>query len=292
MNGDGNHTECRLVDTWLDDWNAGRADDIVAHRLETHVAVCERCQRLTAIVRGTGAQVSESEGESDADLLSAVLGQTTGSACARAETLLPALADDELDPDSRGILEGHVAHCASCAGLLAALREARSVLPAMAHVEPPPGFVAGVLRATTAAAPRSAIGDWWLRVMARPRASLELAYVATVLLVVLLGNPVAAFHQAEQHASRLVSAVPVARLARELPVKDAAAGTAARLLAPLGAAARAVATELSGRWGQARALIDEISMSVGHVLNWLATLDLGRIFGGGGKTAPRASPGH
>jgi anti-sigma factor RsiW len=302
MSGDVNRTDCAFVDTWLDDWAAGRVADEVARRVEAHIAACERCRHLAAIVRDGEAHTSEAGDEPD--LLPTVLCQTTGSPCARAETLLTALLDDELDADSREILESHVARCDACSRLLAALREAEHILPGLAGVQPPPGFVEGVLRATTAASLRAAFApagapgaaaatgwQWWSRLLARPRASLELAYVGTVLLIVLLGNPVAAFHQAEEHAGRLASAVPVARLTEGLSVKDAAAGTIDRLLAPFVAAASAVATELSERWRQARALVDEIGTTIGNVLSWLKTIDVKRIFGGDAQTAqPRGQP--
>jgi anti-sigma factor RsiW len=311
MSGDVNRTDCAFVDAWLDDWAAGRVANEVARRVDAHVAACERCRRLAAIVRGAEAEASGDE----PDLLSEVLRQTTGSPCARAETLLPGFVDDELDADDRDILTDHLGRCPACSRLLAALQESAVVLPALAEVEPPPGFAEEVLRATGAAAAlgryvgvpgaAAALGryvgvpgaaaapgwQWWLRILARPRASLELAYVGTILLVVLLGNPVSAFHEAEQHASRLASAVPVARLTEELAVRDAAVGTIGRLLSPFMAAASAVATELSERWRQARALIDQIGTSVANLLNWLTTIDVKRIIGVGAQLGqPRGQP--
>ncbi len=288
MNGDANRTECAFVDTWLDDWTAGNAPAAVARRLETHVATCERCARLAALVRDATGN-ADPTGDTE-DLLPAVLQLTTGSPCARAESLLPALVDGELDADSREILEGHLAGCEPCSQLLAALRDARAVLPALAEMEPPPGFAASVLRATSGAparaawAPRvparvSAFGQWWLRFLARPRASLEIAYVATVLLVVLFGNPVAAFHEAEARAGQLAN-TPVGGMTADVAVKQAATGAIERLIAPFVAAANAVANELTERWRQARALMDAIASRVGVAIDWVATLDLREIFNG------------
>ncbi len=298
MNGDANRTECAFVDTWLDHWMAGRVPDAVAHRLEAHIATCERCARLAAVVRGDEEHAGRNAAE--VEFLSAVLDRTSGSACARAESQLPCLVDEELDAASREMLEGHLAHCTPCSRLLAALQEAEAVLPRLADVQPPPWFAESVLRATTAAEPLSAgvvrmrgraaaFGQWWLRVLARPRASLELAYAATVLLIVLFGNPVAAFHEAEQRAGRLAGTVPVARLTEELAVKKAAASTIERLIAPFVAVANAVANELSERWRQAHALMDQITARVADAVNWLATIDLRDVFGGQ-RTPARGQP--
>jgi anti-sigma factor RsiW len=278
MNGPLHGPDCALVDTWLDDWAAGRAPDDLARRIDAHIALCDRCRRLLATVIDDGPQPGGA-GE-DPDLLPDVLGRTTGSPCAQAEELLPALVDDHLDADSRDILRGHVSHCEACARLLTVLQEAQLALPALAEIPPPLGFAERVLAATSAAPRRGSVAAWWLRLLARPRASLELAYIGTVLIVVLLGNPVAAFHGAREEAGRLASAVPVARLAGELPVKDAAIGTVARLLDGLTSAASAVATEISTKWRQARALVDGIEGAVGEAINWIAHLDLKRVIRG------------
>jgi anti-sigma factor RsiW len=272
MSPDVTRAGCALVDTWLDDWLAGRLPEGIARRLDEHVDACDRCRRLVAIA--SGGEVQSNEAGEDADLLPAVLGRTTGSPCARAEQLLPALVDDQLDANSREILQAHVAHCDGCSQVLAALQEAEQVLPALAHTAPPPGFAEAVLRATSAAPRRAALAEWWLRILARPRASLELAYVGTVLLVVLLGNPVAAFHEARVRAGELAGSVPVARLAEQLPASDAAMGTLGRLFAPVRWAVDAIATEISERWRQARTLLDAIESAIGSAIRWLSTVDV------------------
>lgn len=298
-----NRADCTFVDTWLDDWLAGRLPDEVAWRVEEHVRECERCRRLAAIVRDAEAtHLSEASGH--ADLLPAVLDRTTGSPCARAEELLPALVDDELDADSREILRTHVSHCEGCSRLLAVLEESRSVLPALAELQTPASLTERVLEATSRGPQRSAFARaglpsvasalacrWWRSVLARPRASLELAYIGTVLIVVLLGNPVAAFRGAGEQAGRLAGAVPVARLTEQLPLKEAAMGTMARLFGGLTAAANVIATEISERWRQARALISEIETTIGDAIKWLATFDLRQAIRGAEQAVqPRGQP--
>jgi anti-sigma factor RsiW len=295
-----NRVDCTFVDTWLDDWLVGRLPDEVARHVEEHVRECERCRRLAAIVRDAEA-MDLSEAGGHADLLPAVLDRTTGSPCARAEELLPALVDDELDADSREILQTHVSHCEGCSRLLAVLEESRSVLPALAELQTPAGLTERVLEATSRGPQRSAFARGglpsaasalgWQSVLARPRASLELAYIGTALIVVLLGNPVAAFRGAGEQAGRLAGAVPVARLTEQLLVKEAAVGTMARLFGRLTAAANAIATEISERWRQARALINEIETTIGDAIKWLATADLRQAIRGAEQALqPRGQP--
>ncbi len=300
MNGHATPTECAFVDTWLDDWAARQVPDAAARRIEAHLARCERCRKLAAIVRGDEEATETLPG--DSALVTSVLQHTTGSPCERAEGLLPAFADGDIGADDRSVLASHLTHCESCRQLLAALREANAVLPALAEMQPPPGFAEGVLRATRATRPTLAgaarwqrspalAWAWFARVLARPRASLEIAYVATVLLVIVFGNPVAAFHGAEARANQLAASVPVARLSGDLPIKQAAEGTIASLLAPLGRAVNAVATEITARWRDARALVDAIAGAVERGVNWLATIDVKALVRAASDAlAPRGRP--
>ena len=284
MNGENNPAACALVDRWLDDWLAGRLDAALTQRVDEHVSRCLRCQRLTAIA--TDAEAGVGDGLADDALLSAVLNQTTGSPCARAETLLPALADEELDTDSREILQAHLAHCDNCSRLLAALQEARQVLPALAEIEPPLGFAQRVIAVTTTA-PAPA---WWWRVLARPRASLELAYVATVLLVVLLGNPVGAFYQAEQRASQLAGGVPVAELSGQFGMAGFAQETIGRFVAGVASVVNAVQSEIVARLNQVRDIMRDIETAITNAIVWIAHIDLRQMFGAGQPAQPRGQP--
>ncbi len=290
MKDDVTRPDCAFVDTWLDDWLAGRLDRDVAARVDVHVKSCERCARLAAIVAGAagGADMP-----GDDALVSGVLDRTTGSPCARAETLLPALADGELDAGTREMIEAHLAHCGECSRLLATLQEAENVLPSFVEIEPPLGFAERVIAVTSAAPPPSL---WW-RVLVRPRASLELAYVATVLLVILLGNPVGAFYQAEQRASQLAGTVPVSRLSEQLGVVGIVQETIGRFVAGVGAVVDAVRSEVATRLNQARTLLQEIETAIANAVVWIAQIDLKELFGGqpaqprGQPAAPAGEPG-
>jgi anti-sigma factor RsiW len=283
--------DCRFVDAWLDDWVAGRLPADVAGPIDAHVRGCERCRRLEAIVREATAEPQELQAAVDSGdedpLLGQVLARTSGPACAQAEALLPPLVDGDLDPATAEIVRLHLAHCEPCSQLAAALAEAHVVLPQLAEIEPPPGFTTRVLARTSRAPRRAPILEWWLRVLARPRASVELAYVGAIVMVVLVGNPVIAFHGAEEHARRLVGSVPVERIAGELPARAAALGLLGNAIDSLGRQIGAVGAELSNQWSQAQALFARAWEGLGSVAGWVRSLDWRHPFTG---AAP--SPQH
>ena len=154
-------------------------------------------------------------------LTRAILARTSGNGCAAARDRLCDFVDDALAPFDRSLVDGHLAHCPGCAALAAALAEATSVLPSFATLTPPTSVVFDVLRATSRRPPEPGLGErlsvWLGRVAARPRFSLEVAYVLTVLLLVVLGNPVDAFRDASVRVEPRVAAVasavgrPIAR---------------------------------------------------------------------------------
>jgi anti-sigma factor RsiW len=290
MNGQAPLDDCALVDRWLDDWLAGRLPAAQADRLEAHRQTCERCARLVAIMRDSDA--ADAPGD-EIDLLAGVMNRTAGPACASAVEQLPALADGEMDAASREILQSHLAHCDACSALLATLQESRAVLPTLAEIEPPLGFTARVL-ARTSGAPRRAVAEWWRRLLARPRASLELAYVGTLILVLLVGNPVAAFRGASDTANRVAGA-GVERLAQVKP-PAAAVDLGAQLVGAFSSLTKDVTTELARRWEQARAIATVVETSVQSAFGWARSIDVKRVLRGAGlsiseqKPLPASSP--
>ena len=296
--------DCRDVEAWLDDWIAGSLPADRQRLLAGHADACPRCRRLLAIARdGVGPDAGEAP-----DLAPGVLEKTSGPACGRAEEQLPALVRGELDAVSREIVEAHLTHCAGCSALAAVLAEAERVLPALAELEPPPDLVPRVLAATRDRPRRERVAEWWQRILARPRASWELAYVGTLLLVLLLGNPVAAFREAGQQATRLADAgvrTAVTSLASRLPVPDVMGGQAAfgfteRLMTTWQTAVDTIGAELSRAWRNAQAVVDWVSQTVRDAAAWIASSDLGtvatrmaRAWRGAGavKHAPAAPPG-
>jgi anti-sigma factor RsiW len=287
MNDQARRDQCALVDRRLDDWLAGRLPAADVERLEAHRLTCDRCARLVALMRDGDAPGDE------VDLLAGVMDRTAGPACAAAAEHLPALADGEMDAASREILQSHVAHCAACTALLVTLEESRAVLPTLAEIEPPPDFTTRVLAHTSGAPRRAAVADWWQRFLARPRASLELAYIGTLILVLLVGNPVSAFHGASDTASRIAGA-GVERLAHVKP-PAATAGIVAQLVGLFSSAASDVTAELTRRWEQARAIASVVETSVQSAFGWVRSIDVRRVLRGAGLSiaepkSPPASP--
>ena len=154
-------------------------------------------------------------------LTRAILARTSGNACGSARGRLCDFVDDTLAPFDRSLVDGHLVHCVACANLAEALAESAAVLPSFASLAPRTSVVFDVLRATSRRPPEPGLGErlsaWLGHVAARPRFSLEVAYVLTVLLLVVLGNPVAAFRDASVRVEPRVAAVasavgrPIAR---------------------------------------------------------------------------------
>lgn len=155
-------------------------------------------------------------------LTQAILARTSGGGCGAARDRLCDFADGALAAFDRDLIAGHLDHCPACAALAAALAEAAEVLPSLATLAPRVNLVPGVLSATSRRVVEPTLADrvaaWLSRVADRPRFSLEAAYVLTVLLLVVFGNPVSAFKEASFRVQPRVNAVssvvagPVERL--------------------------------------------------------------------------------
>ena len=105
------------------------------------------------------------------------------------------------------------------------------MLSTFATLAPRHGFVGEVLAATSRRPALPTTGEeeiraWLGRAAERPRFSLEVAYVMTVLLLVVLGNPVDAFREASVRVQPRVTAVAGA-VAR--PLSEMRAAGAERL---------------------------------------------------------------
>jgi hypothetical protein len=124
-------------------------------------------------------------------------------------TLVGGEPDGLLNEQTKTLMAGHLEHCAECRAVAATLVEARAVLATFTELDPGADFTAQVVAATPGrrspvrrrtGARSSGLRGWiqvgrgrvavaWERMLARPRLSLELAYLATVLLVLVVGNP-------------------------------------------------------------------------------------------------------
>lgn len=224
---------CRDFELLLPDLVAGGSfDGASAEGAEAlrHCATCDRCARLVAVSRGESDLLEDDEAEV---AIRAILRQTTGDACVAAESRLPAWADGLLQAGEADLLAGHLAHCPRCQELAETLALLREELPGMAEADPGPDFAASVLALTSRRAdstgrgpvrPRSpsllddireasaAWGRYWTAVMRRPRAALELAYGASLIVCLVLGSPATRVREVSSEMTALVSRVPSSRL--------------------------------------------------------------------------------
>lgn len=155
-----------------------------------------------------------------------VLAMTSGSPCGRAESLLPDLTDGVLADLDRQLLQSHLEHCAPCRALAVAMGWAGPVLPQMAVVDPGEAFTAAVLGRTSrrqrleipspAARPgglaglMDRLGRWWGDRILAPGFAPRVAYVATVVLVLLTAVPGAPLRGVPGAALKLMTAGPAA----------------------------------------------------------------------------------
>ena len=225
---------------------------------ETHLAACPRCRTLFEGAAGRGGSLDEA---AQASLTASVMARTARGACETARGRLCDFVDGVLDDFDRELVEGHLAHCEPCAELAGALAMTAAVLPSFAIVPPPPAFLAAVLAATSIrkAGPSRAdrVAAWLSRAAMRPRFSLEVAYVCTLLLAVVFGNPVKAFMETASKGAAF--AQPRVEVAVE------------RIAAPL-AAARAtgetVVSRAVGRLAPARPAVAEPTGLMEWVQQW------------------------
>jgi predicted anti-sigma-YlaC factor YlaD len=204
---------CARFDGRLDALLEGRCTATEWAEAEAHLAACPKCRRLFDAMSGRAGDLDDEGHEA---LAASVVAKTSGSgrACESARERLCAFVDGELQAFDRELVEGHLSRCAACSVLAAALADQAQVLPTFTALAPRHGFVGEVLAATSRRQPEPSVAEkitaWLGRVSQRPRFSVEVAYVMTVLLLVILGNPVAAFREASVRVQPRVSAVAVA----------------------------------------------------------------------------------
>jgi len=281
---------------WLED----RLEAAEVERLKAHAAGCLRCKELETLATGDARLPAI---EPPDDMVASIMAQTTGGACDRALLLVSERLDlaavRDVSTESRvgapsgvgapsaaepdPLLEMHLESCAECARVAGALERLQRELPAMAEMQPDPGFVGDVLAATVgAAAAEGAAGpagvvaaagvaapglhlvsrpsfDWreWVqglplaarvstffeRLGQRPRLAFEGAFVGSLALMLVIGMPSAGVAELP---SRLMAEVRLARL--EVP-----SGVTENFerVAEVGRAAWSASTDRLGeRWGE------------------------------------------
>lgn len=139
------------------------------------------------------------------DFVGKVLDRTSGSACSRACEQLPDLVDAQLTGIDRQLVQAHLEHCSGCRKIAVVMGWVGNELPQMAEVDPGTSFLSGVLKRTTGRVDRpEVVGErlipgssrlldrmrqWWDRGILRPNFAMEVAYVATVLVIMMAAIP-------------------------------------------------------------------------------------------------------
>ncbi|MFO7655045.1 MAG: zf-HC2 domain-containing protein [Candidatus Krumholzibacteriia bacterium] len=235
MSGACARTAARL-DAYLD----GTLPRTERNAVAEHLATCAACRRLMDAAADALAALSSG---TTPDLVGDVLARTSGSACPRAEALLslageagPAAGEparsgcagsdidaDLVDPGSRALLRGHLENCGPCRDLAEVLSWITPVLPQLAEVEPAHALTDAILARTRplvrrrslerravrwARCQRTRTEQTWNRWWQRPRFALELAYVATLVVVALAGTPASPLRQVPDQALTIVRAGP------------------------------------------------------------------------------------
>jgi len=200
-----------LLDAYLGDGLAA-ADETF---FRSHAAACDRCRDLLRLV---SADLPALAGEEAPRLADSVIAVTSGPGCGRAEALLGARPDGGLGADETLLLQGHLDHCRACADLAQTLESVLATVRDLAAPELDPAFTYDVLRATSAtrarkrggALPRlkDRLGAWWQGQAARPQFAWEMAFAATVVLVLLFGTPLSPARRAPARALAAVQASP------------------------------------------------------------------------------------
>jgi anti-sigma factor RsiW len=182
---------CADFEEKLDQYHQGRLSLVERRAAGDHLESCSRCRRLVEVSEGEHEVLGS---EALQDLANSILGRTSGSACNRACALLCDFVDGTLDPTYLSLLTTHLKHCSACKSLAGQLSELNQVLPELAEIDPGPGFLARVLRMTIRQPARipivwESVGKIWQHLVGRPRFSWEAAYAATLIFVILAGNP-------------------------------------------------------------------------------------------------------
>jgi predicted anti-sigma-YlaC factor YlaD len=202
---------CEEFETRLDALLNGRCIADQWREADAHLAGCARCRRVFDAMSG---RADDMDAEGHESLSQAIVAKTSGGGCGAARERLCDFVDGALAPFDRDLVGGHLAHCPPCSALAAALADATALLPSFAGLAPRVSVVREVLTATSRRHVQPTFGDrvsaWVARAAQRPRFSLEVAYVLTVVLLIVLGNPVDAFREASARVQPRMSVVAAA----------------------------------------------------------------------------------
>ena len=207
---------CTELEESLEALVDGRLEDDRCALFEHHLLGCERCATLVELATVPAPELAGGQSA----LTDAVLRQTSGPTCERAEPQISDRLDGVLAPVDRGLLALHLEHCAGCRALERALTALSVDLPALAELQPEPDFVRRVMAASLPVAIR--LRRWrrrhWSAWILRPRFAMEMAYAMTAVLVLMLSIPGTPLEAMPRQAAELVRTSPAGALER--PVQE------------------------------------------------------------------------
>jgi hypothetical protein len=204
---------CRIWDASCDDYLNGSMDPALRIVFLAHAVDCPRCEGILEALDMDLTMLADGA----PDLTSNIIARTSGSACSRAEEALAAGLDTVAD-DQRLLVQGHLEHCDGCRALAATLSWLIPQLHDMGELSPQTDLTYDVLRASSAVRARKRAGlymraldniqVWWEQQIRRPQFVWEVAFVGTVLLVILFGTPISPARRAPSQALNVVQAGP------------------------------------------------------------------------------------
>lgn len=242
---------CAQLEAFLEELVAGALDEGQQAACETHLRGCQHCTGLVELATVPIAATADADADGEAGLTAAILRQTSGGACDRAEEMLAARVEEPLPAADSSLLTGHLAHCDGCRALDGALAELERDLPTLCELSPGPAFVDRVMAASLPLGTR--LRRWrqrtWPRWVRRPRFAFEMAYALTALCIVLLNVPGTPLAAMPRQAIDLARTSPFEAL--EEPVRDGllaweGSSTRQRLWARWDATERGIRTFLDG----------------------------------------------
>ena len=204
--------KCEDFENQADDFVAGHLPPSADAAAAAHAAGCAACGALVIAMRANFELLALPD--ETPDLTDAVLAVTSGPSCERAQSLLCDFVDGELDAVSSALVRDHREHCARCDALASTLAWLGDVLPDFTERAPDAEFTADVVQVTSALhvhrSPwRARLRDGWRSLMLRPRLAWEVAYVGTLIIVLLFGTPGSPLHSVPTRAVAAVEVSPV-----------------------------------------------------------------------------------
>ncbi|HYK87966.1 MAG TPA: zf-HC2 domain-containing protein [Acidobacteriota bacterium] len=219
---------CSAFEIRIERLHKGLLTPAERQEVEGHLKLCSSCRELARLA---SVDFEAPLLRQPHDLTRSILERTSGPACGRAQEHLCEFVDGNLENDYEEILSLHLEGCSGCSALVDSLRELKDILPQLGEIDPGLTFSFRVLRATSRqlVKPRVSLWPrvqrWWLRLIQRPRFSLEAAYLGTILLVCVFGNPLTAVQElslraAALHKSERVVSLPSLALPGSLMSSD------------------------------------------------------------------------